>query len=128
MDIYKITNIVNGKIYIGKTEKTYLERWEEHKRNAKYGNISHLYNAMRKYGIDKFIIIDIDSASTINELNNKEKYWIAKLHATDPEIGYNIALGGDGGNTFIGMSEEEYSFITNKMSESASNKITINNG
>ena len=52
MLIYKITNTVNGKIYVGQTVRTLEERKWQHINTAKNGHKNHLYNAMRKYGIE----------------------------------------------------------------------------
>ena len=88
--IYKITNTVNGKIYIGQTIKTIEERWKQHiyKKGCVY-----LHNAIIKYGVDKFKI-DIIENVPIENLDEREVYWIHKYNSTDKEIGYNILLGG----------------------------------
>ena len=57
--IYKITNLANNKIYIGETIRNLNVRWNEHKSEAlggRHGYTYHLHNAIRKYGIDNFII------------------------------------------------------------------------
>lgn len=95
MLIYKITNIVNGKFYIGKTTKSIEERFRRHTYNLKYKNkLTYLYKSFKKYGIDKFTIEHIDSATSIKELNDKEIYWINLLK---PQ--YNLTSGGEGGDT-----------------------------
>ena len=101
MDIYKITNIINDKIYIGKA-KDYIKRFKDHLYNALNGDegCPALYNAIRKYGPENFTTKRIDLSESLEELNAKEKYWIAELHSQNPEIGYNIAPGGDGGDIF----------------------------
>lgn len=99
--IYKITNIINGKIYIGKTEETIERRFYEHKLSVKTSKKQNkLYSAMKHYGIDSFIIEEIDQANSKEELCEKEKYWINKLNSRDDNIGYNISKGGDGGYTW----------------------------
>lgn len=52
--IYKITNKINGKVYIGKTTKTVQERWKEHLRESRTERSENrpLYRAIRKYGVD----------------------------------------------------------------------------
>lgn len=92
MFVYKITNIVDGKFYIGKTQKTLEERFKRHlirKSSPK------LMAAISKYGKENFKIELIDKATSKEELNTKEKYWIEKLMAI--ENGYNLTYGGDGG-------------------------------
>lgn len=99
MKIYKITNLKNNKIYIGKTIKILQERFRGHiiasKQPRNY--TSYLYNAFEKYGIENFKIEEIETCSSEKELDEREKFWIATLHTQDPNIGYNIQEGGEGG-------------------------------
>jgi len=95
MIIYKITNNVNGKIYIGQTKKALSQRIAEHiKGNAK-GNKTPVHRALNKYGLESFTISVIDEADTKEILNEKEIYWIKFLNCKIPN-GYNIADGGNG--------------------------------
>ena len=93
--IYKITNTVNNKIYIGLTKRNPQYRWKEHLRGSH--NI-HLLRAENIYGLDKFSFEILDTANTPQELLNKERYWISRLDATNHDIGYNISSGGCGPN------------------------------
>lgn len=91
--IYQITNKINGKIYIGKTEHSIEKRFKEHCTDAfKDRNEKRpLYAAMRKYGIENFEI------SLLEETNNPEErevYWIEQKRSF--KFGYNATLGGDG--------------------------------
>lgn len=122
MDIYKITNLINGKIYIGKTEGTYIKRFETHKHNAKAGKESYLYNAIRKYGEDNFVVDKIDEALTVEELDAKEIFWIQKLNSTDNNIGYNLTDGGTGGNTLKYLSEDKLQSRLEKIKYTKDNK------
>lgn len=92
--IYKITNIMNNKSYIGKTERTIAQRWAEHKKNMK--KLSHLplYAAFIKYGIENFTIEEIEECET-NILDEREIYWINFYHTYGE--GYNCTGGGEGG-------------------------------
>lgn len=90
MIIYKITNLINGKIYVGKTTKSAEERFKRHFYNHKTGN-TYLYKSMRKHGFHNFIIETIEQTQNLNE---KEIFWISEL---SPE--YNMTKGGDGGDT-----------------------------
>lgn len=93
MFIYKITNLINGKIYIGQTTKSVQSRWRKHCKKSSNG-CSAIHNAIMKYGKDNFAIESVDTASNIEELNKKEKYWISSLNSIYP-TGYNLRLGGD---------------------------------
>lgn len=96
MIIYKATNLINGKVYIGQTVNTLKYRSEQHRREAKIDNRKHPYfhNAIRKYGFENFEFECIDEADSIDELNEKEAYWIGLYHSTDKDIGYNLDSGG----------------------------------
>ena len=91
--IYQITNDINGKIYIGKTEFSIEKRFKEHcsdafrERNEK----RPLYAAMRKYGIEHFHIELLEETDNPEE---RETFWIEKKQSF--KFGYNATLGGDG--------------------------------
>jgi group I intron endonuclease len=90
MVIYKTTNLVNGKFYIGKDENN--------NNNNKYlGSGKILKLAFEKYGKENFKKEIIESCISKVELEEREKYWIDKLSATT--LGYNITEGGTGGQT-----------------------------
>lgn len=90
--IYKITNIVNGKVYIGQTKNSILLRFRTHCNPAT--SCPKLKPAMQKYGKENFKIEQIDHAHTRDEADNKERYWIKYYRATENEFGYNILKGG----------------------------------
>ena len=91
--IYQIINDVNGKVYIGKTERTVEERWLEHQWNRDKENCKNrpLYRAMNKYGIEHF---HIEVLEETNEPELREIYWIEQKRSF--KYGYNATLGGDG--------------------------------
>lgn len=96
--IYLITNKINGKQYVGKTENTIDERWREHCNDyqRKYCEKRPLYNAMLKYGIDNFEIKELEYLKEGGKLlSDREIYWIKKL-GTYGSNGYNATKGGDG--------------------------------
>ena len=90
--IYKITNDINNKIYIGKTTRTLEVRFKEHCNNTS-GCKSILYNAICKYGKEHFIIEKIEECEE-DKLNERERYWIQYYNSY--EQGYNLTTGGDG--------------------------------
>lgn len=94
MLIYKITNNVNSKIYIGQTIGKIEARWKRHTWECtKKRNAMAITSAIIKYGEENFIIEKIDDAKTINELNEKEVYYIMLYNTISPN-GYNLDIGG----------------------------------
>ena len=93
--IYKITNDINQKVYIGKTLTSLEQRWQEHRRDAyKERNEKRpLYDAIRKYGEQHFSIELVEECD-VAILSNREIYWIEEYHSFSN--GYNATLGGDG--------------------------------
>lgn len=92
--IYKITNNINNKVYIGQTTRTVETRFQEHLHNCtqKAKATIHLYGAMKLYGKEKFKVETIDSAESQEELNKKEIYWINFYDSI--ATGYNMIPGG----------------------------------
>lgn len=98
MIIYKITNKINGKYYIGKTIYTVEWRWKIHVTHSKREDDHLLFHrAIKKYGVENFVLEVIDTANNENELNEKEKYWIEYYKSYLTENGYNLTKGGEGG-------------------------------
>jgi group I intron endonuclease len=96
MLIYKITNIINGKVYIGQTSLSIEERWATHCARAR-GKTSqtHIHRAIRKNGPNNFNIEVIDDTPLRkSQLNESEIFHIATLN---PE--YNMTKGGEGCDT-----------------------------
>jgi group I intron endonuclease len=93
--IYRITNKISGKCYIGKA-KDYSKRWLEHKRNVKDGKQHPLYDAIRKYGLENFLFEVL--LETVENLVDKQEKTIIKMLSKYP-LGYNLAEGGTGGDT-----------------------------
>jgi len=93
MIIYKATNKVTGKIYIGQTIQPLHKRWKDHCRGDR-GHDSYLHRAIAKHGVENFTIEQIDTAETIEELNLKEQTYIKAFNCLAPS-GYNLLPGGD---------------------------------
>lgn len=92
--IYKITNLINNKCYIGKTDiHTIQERFKEHIKDSKRYTDRPLYRAFNKYGIENFTIEEIEKCD-IKDSCNREKYWIEYYGSF--KNGYNATIGGDG--------------------------------
>lgn len=102
-DIYKITNRINGKIYIGQS-KNPKERFQSHCSPS--SNKSPVDCAINKYGRENFDFEIIEK--DIIDYNEKEKYWIAAYNSLVPN-GYNISEGGKG-SSGINVSGENSSF------------------
>lgn len=119
--IYKTTNLINNKIYIGKKVS---------KKFANYykGSGKLIKAAILKYGEENFICELLESCETNEELNDREKFYIKLYNSRDKSIGYNISSGGDGGDIFHDLSEEHKIEIKQKMSKTSKDRIWITNG
>lgn len=119
MWVYKITNIQNQKVYIGQTIRPIEQRFKRHINDA-LNNIldTHLARAIRKYGKDSFTIHIIDSATSQDELNQKEQYWIRYYDSVNTGYNETDAISKCGGNTYQSKTEEEMKIIRQKLSDS----------
>jgi group I intron endonuclease len=104
-DVYKITNKITGKVYIGITNQGAGARYRHHWYEARIGEPAPIHRSMAKYGEENFTLEIIDFADTYEELKEKEKYWIKQYDSMNREKGYNLTEGGDG--TFGRMHSEE---------------------
>jgi group I intron endonuclease len=96
MLVYLVTNLIDGKMYVGKTEKTVQRRWKEHLANAR--NPKHqeyFYRAIRGHKPENFRAEELAEAASPEALNELEKLWILALGTAAPN-GYNMTSGGDG--------------------------------
>lgn len=94
--IYKIINNINSKVYIGQTTRNIDKRIYEYKKAINYDKFynKYLQNAFKKNGWDHFEFSVIDTASSMEELNQKEIEYIIKYRSNTKEYGYNIEFGG----------------------------------
>lgn len=115
--IYKITNLVNGKSYVGQSIDI-EHRFDEHKRVAfKETNKSYdypLYKSMRKYGLQSFSFDVIEICDEM-DLDEKEIFYISYFNSHIHQNGYNLTLGGDGGR--FGIHVYQYDFSGNFINE-----------
>jgi group I intron endonuclease len=96
MIIYKTTNVINGKYYIGKDTN-----------NLSYylGSGVLLKRAIKKYGKENFIKEILEYCETLDVLDEREKFWIKELNSIN--LGYNLTEGGTGGDTFTKNTNKE---------------------
>lgn len=94
--LYRITNIINNKVYIGQSNKE-KDRWRQHKYFGKNPEKTgqYIHRAMAKYGIDNFIYEVIAVCTTEEYANELETILIAQYNSRDKQYGYNLAPGGD---------------------------------
>jgi len=109
--IYKTTNLINGKIYVGKTTKPTEYNY--------FGSGKIISWAIDKYGLSNFTREILEECSTNKKLNIREIFWIKKLNSTDHSIGYNISKGGTGGDTYSNNPNKQ------KIIEKLKNKIAV---
>lgn len=95
--IYKITNNINGKVYIRQTRNGINLRWRQHINSCSYETTrdynNYLYVVIRKYGTDVFSIEEIETCNNM-ELDDREIFWIAYYQSFNKKYGYNLTLGG----------------------------------
>lgn len=93
--IYKTTNLINHKIYIGqKKSKLFIKNY--------FGSGKKIKLAINKYGPSNFKVELIEFCKSKDELDLREKFWIKEFNSRDLSIGYNIALGGNLGGFNLG--------------------------
>lgn len=101
MIVYKTTNLLNGKIYVGKDSKN----------NPNYlGSGVLLAKALRKHGRQNFIKETLCYCNSIEELNEKEIFYIESLNSRNSKIGYNVAFGGEGNDHFRKTGKDNHNF------------------
>lgn len=110
--IYKIENLINGKIYIGKSIDI-QKRFKTHinnsfnKNNPSYNHLIH--KAIRKYGVENFSF-DVIEQCDENDLDQKEIYWIRFYDCCvldGKDNGYNMTRGGEGSSSIDALKMYE---------------------
>jgi group I intron endonuclease len=102
MVIYKTTNLINGKFYVGKDVRNL---------NCYLGSGKLLKSAIKKYGKNNFVKEILEICDNLTDLEEREKFWIKELDSINN--GYNLTEGGTGGDTFTNNSNKEE--IRNKL-------------
>jgi len=111
MVIYKITNLINGKIYVG----------QDMANNPNYfGSGTRILTSIKKHGKENFIKEIIEICSSLEELDEREIFWIKELDSTNRSIGYNICEGGRSYRSMRGENNPRYGI---KLSEETKQKI-----
>jgi len=94
--IYKITNIINNKIYIGLTVQGAKVRYLHHLYESRANSPFPIHNSIRKYGEENFRLEVIETRETSDELKDLEKFYISLYNSNNRDLGYNLTEGGDG--------------------------------
>ena len=125
MVIYKITNAIDGNVYVGQTTKSAEERFKEHCWDALSGRLdTALAKAIRKYGPDCFYVDVVEEVGDGGDLSEREAYWIKWYDSCNS--GYNMTAGGEGGNTYANKTSEEMDEICDKIRQSKLGKKNPN--
>lgn len=132
--IYRIVNIKNNKSYVGKTkshrgtepfgiEKRFVEHKTRPFSNTKNNEIPLLYEAIREYGVENFVIETLLTCN-LEHLNNNEKKMISIYDSNNPNFGYNTQSGGEGPLNVV-MSEETRKKISDTLSKTDDKEMGI---
>jgi len=114
MIIYKVTNKINNKVYIGQTTLSLDERRRYHyKESRRKNDTTYFHNALNKYHYEDFVweILE-DNIDNIDTLNEKEIYYISKYNSTDRNVGYNLKAGGNGGGINSDFTKKKIGITT----------------
>lgn len=128
--LYKITNHVNNKVYIGQTINP-KARWSRHRSDArseeKIKRDRHLCCAIRKYGIDNFVFEVIAQTNSLENIDAAEIACIKQYNSSDRNFGYNIALGGNGKRIMSETTKKKLSLLNlgKKASKETKEKMSI---
>ena len=95
--IYRVTNIVDGKIYIGQTRQGIAARRRTHERTAlSNGYLYRFHRALKEHGLENFQWETIDTCADTEEANEMEYHYIKQYQSTNEDYGYNICEGRSG--------------------------------
>ena len=125
MLIYRALNKVNGKSYIGKTEKTLNQRQKWHFDSVKRKSHFAFHRALAKYSIDSFEWQILDTTDDLDDLNAKEQHYIA-LYESFGANGYNMTAGGEGQSGWDPSPETRALWSQQRKGKTPWNKGNIN--
>ena len=116
MIIYKITNQINGKVYIGQTINSLEKRFNRHKQDALSGRLdTHFARALREYGVNNFVAEIIENVESQEKLNEREYYWINYYNSCKEGYNETDSMLKSGGNTYKSKTAEEMEDIKAKI-------------
>jgi hypothetical protein len=107
MVVYKTTNLINGKSYIGK---------DKHNNPNYLGSGKRLQYAIKKYGKENFKKEILEHCNSYDELRDREVFWICKFNAAESIDFYNVAEENYGVGNFKGFKESDWENFSKKMS------------
>lgn len=122
--IYKITNLINDKVYVGQTTQELKLRLKYHKSNKN----TLIGRAIRKYGWENFSVEVLEECETQEQLNEREIFWIKKLNSKNPN-GYNLTDGGERNYKVVESVRRKISLagMGRKFSDETKAKISASN-
>lgn len=112
--VYKTTNLINNKIYIGQHKGHIFDPYY-------YGSGTWFRHAFKKEGKENFKCEVLEECDTAELLNEREVYWIEFYQSRNPQIGYNLAKGGE--QVVVGCTEHEIEKISNLLCDSTVENI-----
>ena len=116
--VYETENLINHKKYIGKkASSVFVPEY--------HGSGTVLQEAIAKYGENNFETRILEWCDSLEQLNDRERYYIEINDAVHSSCYYNIAKGGDGGNTTLGWTEDRREEFRHKMSSVSKGRIAI---
>lgn len=114
--VYKITNRISNKSYVGYTSRTLQQRWNAHISSSRQGSKFRFHSAIRKYGVDSWDLQILFEDESVDICKKKEEHFISEMNLTNNRVGYNAKPGGCGG--WI-VPDDKYDSWCNKNKERA---------
>ena len=119
--IYKITNIINGLVYVGQTKYKAIDRYKAHINTYKN---THFYNSIHKYGSENFKLDILEDNVPNEKLDEREIYWISYYDSYNNE--YNETIGGNGTHGYV-FTEEDRKKKSESMKKTWKTSSKLNN-